>query len=55
MIIAPEETPANERTAASFSDIVDVPEPPFSSAIDWPAVVPPRLIGPEELRAMFNP
>jgi len=54
-MIAPDGTPANERTAASFKEIVDVPEPPFSRAIDCPAVVPPRLIGPEEFNAMCNP
>jgi len=46
-------TPANDLTAASFKEIVAVPGPPFSKAIDSPAVVPPKLIAPDGLSAII--
>jgi hypothetical protein len=54
IVIAPEATPAKFLTAVSLRDIVDVPDPPFSKAMDWPAVVPPKLIGPDEFNAIME-
>jgi hypothetical protein len=47
--IAPLGIPARVLTLESFNDICEVPLPPSSTAIDWPEVVPARLIGPEAL------
>jgi hypothetical protein len=55
IVIAPLGTPANVRTLVSFKLIWVVPLPPSSISMDCPAVVPPRLIGPDPLSAIINP
>ena len=51
--IAPEAIPARSLTTVSLRAIVPVADCPNSMAIDWPVVLPARLIAPEELRAII--
>jgi len=46
--------PAKVLTAESFIVIVAVAEYPSSKLTDWPAVLPPKLIGPDELSVILE-
>jgi hypothetical protein len=54
-VIAPLATPAKVLTAAQFKDTAAVADLPSSKLIDCPVVLPPRDIGPDELRVMYYP
>jgi hypothetical protein len=53
--VAVYDEPAKDLTAVSFKLIWVVPFPPFSISIETPAVVPAKLIGPEEFSVIKIP
>jgi hypothetical protein len=51
--MAPDATPANERTLVSFNETCAVADWLSSRLIDCPVVLPPKLIGPDALSVII--
>jgi hypothetical protein len=52
--VEPELVLVNVRTFASLNEMVAVADLPSSRLTDWPAVDPPKLMGPDALSAIIH-